>query len=298
MMQRTKGFTLIELLVVIAIIALLVSILLPSLNRARELAKRAVCMANLSGLGKAFMMYATENDDQWPWIASSKVEDVEVGENYDEEPDPSAPDDRSSTALLFLLVRSGQPADLFTCPSDGDAFEEKNLRDSNGFYWDFNDANSDPTKPYKTVSYSYQAPLYTDDGDEEDKFSGVSSISESALIIMADKSPAYWDRCKPDTPWDDDDLSEAEKALGMSQNHGDGEYINYLRADFSVLGAKIRADIGINQDNIYSHAESDVDTAGKMDPETASEGKKDKWEGHKSKKDSFLVGPFNPDKGN
>ena len=109
---------------------------------------------------------------------------------------------------------------------------------------------------------------------------------------------AYVKNGAPDREWSKDDLNEAEKALGMSQNHSDGEYLNYLRADFSVLGAKIRADIGINQDNIYSHADSEPDQAGKMDPETASEGEKDGWEGHKSKKDSFLVGPFNPDKAN
>ena len=45
--RRMRGFTLIELLVVIAIISLLVSILIPSLKRAKELARRAVCASNL-----------------------------------------------------------------------------------------------------------------------------------------------------------------------------------------------------------------------------------------------------------
>ena len=58
------GFTLIELLVVIAIISLLVSILLPSLRKAKELAKQAVCATNQHGLGLLFHLYATEND-QW-----------------------------------------------------------------------------------------------------------------------------------------------------------------------------------------------------------------------------------------
>ncbi len=56
------GFTLIELLVVIAIISLLVSILLPSLTKAKELARRVACASNLHNLGVGFHIYASESD--------------------------------------------------------------------------------------------------------------------------------------------------------------------------------------------------------------------------------------------
>ena len=56
-----KGFTLIELLVVVAIIAVLIAMLLPSLARARMVAKRTVCLANLRGCGTGFQMYASDN---------------------------------------------------------------------------------------------------------------------------------------------------------------------------------------------------------------------------------------------
>jgi prepilin-type N-terminal cleavage/methylation domain-containing protein len=72
-MKRFKAFTLIELLVVIAIIALLISILLPSLSKARELAKRSVCAANLSGQGKALAMYANTARGAFPQSSKARV---------------------------------------------------------------------------------------------------------------------------------------------------------------------------------------------------------------------------------
>ena len=59
---RRPGFTLIELLVVIAIIALLVSLLMPSLRQAKELAKEAVCRAHYHAVGPTISMYSDDND--------------------------------------------------------------------------------------------------------------------------------------------------------------------------------------------------------------------------------------------
>lgn len=63
--SNARAFTLIELLVVIAIIALLVGILLPALAEARKSGQAARSAANLSGLGKAFYIYANDYKDVW-----------------------------------------------------------------------------------------------------------------------------------------------------------------------------------------------------------------------------------------
>jgi prepilin-type N-terminal cleavage/methylation domain-containing protein/prepilin-type processing-associated H-X9-DG protein len=76
-MQRKpiKAFTLIELLVVIAIIALLLSILLPSLKNAKALAKRVVCGTSIKGLAQAVQTYASEWDGRIvPWEIADDFE--------------------------------------------------------------------------------------------------------------------------------------------------------------------------------------------------------------------------------
>jgi len=64
--RSVRGFTLVELLVVIAIIALLMSILMPALSRAKKQANAVVCQANLQQWGMIFALYATDNEGSLP----------------------------------------------------------------------------------------------------------------------------------------------------------------------------------------------------------------------------------------
>jgi prepilin-type N-terminal cleavage/methylation domain-containing protein len=64
--RRAKGFTLIELLVVVAIIAMLIAMLLPSLNQARAAARLTVCASNMRQVRTALEMYSGDNHQSLP----------------------------------------------------------------------------------------------------------------------------------------------------------------------------------------------------------------------------------------
>jgi prepilin-type N-terminal cleavage/methylation domain-containing protein len=73
-MRARSGFTLIELLVVVAIIALLISILLPSLRDAREQAKVAKCLAHYRQLTTVTVAYFLDYDDHFPFVAPKQID--------------------------------------------------------------------------------------------------------------------------------------------------------------------------------------------------------------------------------
>jgi len=90
--MRSKGFTLIEFLVVIAVIAVLMAILMPALQRAREQGQRAVCMNTLKQLNLCWILYADDNDDRLvngeagikPWSGNHINERYWVGKCWDQ----------------------------------------------------------------------------------------------------------------------------------------------------------------------------------------------------------------------
>ena len=78
LLYRAGYFTLIELLVVIAIIAILAAMLLPALNRAREMARGSACISNLKQHGIVLFNYCTDNKEYYPGYQGGKIYSTEA----------------------------------------------------------------------------------------------------------------------------------------------------------------------------------------------------------------------------
>jgi prepilin-type N-terminal cleavage/methylation domain-containing protein/prepilin-type processing-associated H-X9-DG protein len=213
-MRKRKGFTLIELLVVIAIIAILAAMLLPALERAREQAKRGVCMSNLKQMGVALYMYANNYEDWFPpYIQEDGIADES----------PGAPgDDGKSRHIynMFLLTPTyiQNPA-VFCCPSAvGNAEHWRNGRwptPMPGNYGWLKPARSSDAKPGLTdtydgrnITYAYRPGLRMQDIPKLNQYD----------VIMADRSRA--NRYDGQKPWYNFTLTQNDmNYLGNRYNH-------------------------------------------------------------------------------
>ena len=118
---QRSGFTLIELLIVIAILSLLLSILLPSLAKARQMAKDVVCTTNLKAIGLGWHLYLYDNDDTFPlwmrnahWFYGGKHPAIINHAN------PLALKYRPLNPYVDRAIKNENSAELFECPSDRD----------------------------------------------------------------------------------------------------------------------------------------------------------------------------------
>ncbi len=118
------GFTLIELLVVIAIIAILAAILFPVFARARESARRTVCVSNVKQLGTAWMMYVQDYDESFPPSNSPANSNWGPSTTYSGKfpCKPCRPHLKGNDAVIYdptiYAIPYVKNYDLFKCPSD------------------------------------------------------------------------------------------------------------------------------------------------------------------------------------
>jgi len=199
---RRRGFTLIELLVVIAIIALLMGVLLPSLGRARQQARKVACLSNMRQMGVALSAYLIDSDYRLP-PSSCRCQDP--NEHW-----------------LCVLTDYTREQLLFRCPSD---------KAKNFVNWDR------PLSEQEDVRYSSFAvnalldPIHYRYGARSNRYNDTNQIRRPMYCIWISEAPDtdnfnLADHIHPES-WEGA-LDYPKQYVAWNRHHGTS---NYLFAD-------------------------------------------------------------------
>jgi len=249
-----KGFALAGIIlpvVVLPVTALLMGILMPALARVRQIAFRQVCATNLSGIGKAMLLYANDYDDELPRAGgrttrwSNKIGDWQTSNRfaaYGMAPDGSG-GTATITSSLYLLIKYAEVTPKsFICKGDAGVTEFNPSNEAGGYadltgFWDFG------SNPSRHCSYSYHMPY----GQY-----ALTVSNEPGFPVAADRNPWI---ASPSGTFKDFVLynpnggTKAVQAGNSPSHQNEGQNVMFL--DTHVSMEKTPA-CGINDDNIYT----------------------------------------------
>jgi len=264
--MKKKGFTLVELLVVIAIIALLMGILMPALARVRQIAFRMTCGTNLSGLGKAMLIYANDYEDELPraggrntvWGAPVVWDAVDRIRAYNLGADGSGGTATISSSFFLLVKYAEVTPKSFICKGDSGTTEFKladypdraaNVEELIQA-WDFGGGSTQDMAASYHCSYAYHQPYGT---------FALTSSSEPGMAVAADRNPwipspaatvaKTFASFKPDIPPTFTGTAEQAKYGNAIAHQEDGQQVLFM--DMHVDFEK-RSYCAVEDDNIYT----------------------------------------------